>query len=61
MNCQVFWDVTPSQLAISTEVSVTVDASFFKSEIFFLDSFALEVFGWCVTYIRGDFNLHEHG
>jgi len=44
MHCQGFWDVTRSQLAISTEVSVTVDASFFKAEIFFLDSFDLEIF-----------------
>jgi hypothetical protein len=44
MHCQDIWNVAPSQLAISTEVSVTVDASFFKAKIFFLDSFDLDVF-----------------
>ena len=44
MYCQFFCDITPSQFAISTEVLVTADASFFKSEVFFLDYFDLEVF-----------------
>jgi len=48
-------------LAISTEVSVTVIASFFMSEIFFLDSFDLEVFDYFFTYIPVEFNLHDHG